>query len=373
MKLLAQLGVIILAKLTVMLLVAFLATLMIPYLGNFSFPEVLAAYNLPVWIKALANFDGVHYLNIAQHGYYQFGHAFFPLYPLLIKLLGWLTLGNHLLAAVLISQLALVGAAWLAYHWLKSVWSDEPAKWFLIFWLSFPTAFFLQAAYTESLFLLLVFACFWQLKQQKYWWAGGLGFLAALTRVTGVFLLIPILGYQLSNWKKSSILAGLLPVMGLGVYLLFLKFTTGDALAFFHAQSAFGAGRSTDLILLPQVYFRYGKILWAATFNFGYGVAVLELTIFTFAWMTASWETWKSFQLKNLPLLSVGLFSLAILLLPTLTGTLLSTPRFALAAVSSFIWLARIKSSAAKFLIVIIFGSLQLMLWTYFARGYFIS
>src|SRR3989338_7634876 len=32
-----------------------------------------------------ANFDGVHYLSIAERGYVQYEQAFFPLYPVLVR------------------------------------------------------------------------------------------------------------------------------------------------------------------------------------------------------------------------------------------------------------------------------------------------
>jgi len=366
MKLFIQLSLIVFAKLIILMMLAAVAAMIVPYLGNFSFPEVLAAYDLPGFVKALANFDGIHYLNIAQHGYYDFAYAFFPLYPLLINLLGRVLLDNYLVAALLISQCSLIGALWLAYHWLKN-------KWLLIFLLAFPTAFFQQAAYTESLFLLWVFATLFCL-QKKYWWRAGLfGLLAALTRVTGVFLVIPLFLYHWPKWKTPSSLIAVMPMIGLGLYLLFLNQTTGDFLAFFHAQAGFGAGRSTQLILLPQVYFRYLKILWQAVHDFKYWIALLELVIFNFSLFTAVLASWQSFKLKNWPLLSVGLFSLAILILPTFTGTLLSTPRFALTAISSFIWLSQLKNVVWKIIMTSMLAAGQILLWAFFVQGYFIS
>src|SRR5258707_14025527 len=57
----------------------------------------------------------------------------------------------------------------------------------------FPTAFFFFAAYNESLFLLLTASAFLAMRRQKWWLAGILGFLAALTRSAGLFLVIPFL------------------------------------------------------------------------------------------------------------------------------------------------------------------------------------
>ena len=54
---------------------------------------------LAVW----GRWDAVHYLDIATQGYQGTDMAFFPLYPLLIRLVGVLA-GNHLIAGLLISS-----------------------------------------------------------------------------------------------------------------------------------------------------------------------------------------------------------------------------------------------------------------------------
>ena len=56
---------------------------------------------LAVW----GRWDAVHYIDIATNGYQGTDMAFFPLYPLLIKIVGGLA-GNHLIAGLLISNAA---------------------------------------------------------------------------------------------------------------------------------------------------------------------------------------------------------------------------------------------------------------------------
>src|SRR5262249_49480418 len=138
--------------------------------------------------------------------------------------------------------------------------------------------------------------------------------------------------------KKAWALA-LSPVLGLITYMEYLKATTADPLAFVHAQSGFLAGRSMHLILLPQVYWRYLKILALAPLNFSYFVALCEVWIFTvmlIAGIFALMTYWR----KNHIFFPLALFSLVSILLPTVTGTLLSTPRFALLCISSFLFIA---------------------------------
>src|SRR4030067_2096994 len=81
--------------------IAFLSPSIIPHFGaRFPyFQERLIASGLPHLIWSFGNFDGVHYLGIAKDGYaYQFTQVFFPMYPVLIRLVSYITLGNFLLS-----------------------------------------------------------------------------------------------------------------------------------------------------------------------------------------------------------------------------------------------------------------------------------
>ena len=58
------------------------------------------------FLGSFSNWDGGHYLGIAEMGYSEkFQYAFFPLYPLAIRLLNLVT-QNYLAAAVLISLIS---------------------------------------------------------------------------------------------------------------------------------------------------------------------------------------------------------------------------------------------------------------------------
>ena len=64
----------------------------------------------------------------------------------------------------------------------------KSALWTVVFLSVFPTAFFFQAIYSESLFLLLSVACFLAARRGRWALAGAAGFLASLTRNTGLLL-----------------------------------------------------------------------------------------------------------------------------------------------------------------------------------------
>jgi hypothetical protein len=128
--------------------------------------------------------------------------VYFPLYPTLIRIVGAIFLGNDLFAALLISNLAVIGVLYLLYERASEWVGAEGAARTLGYLVVFPTGFFLFAAYTESLFLFLVLASFRVASSCEGWGrASLLAALAALTRLQGILLILP-LGYML--WQKRQ-------------------------------------------------------------------------------------------------------------------------------------------------------------------------
>jgi hypothetical protein len=150
-----------------------------------------------VWFR----WDTIWYLKIAAFGYSsQDGTlAFMPLYPWLVRGLGALT-GNYLLSALIISNLACLLALFLFYEVvLDKFQNKEIALWGTFLLASFPSAFFLFTAYTDSLFLALALAA-WLFARRGMWPAAGLlAALATLCRLQGALLSIVFLWVFLSS------------------------------------------------------------------------------------------------------------------------------------------------------------------------------
>jgi len=366
-------------------LVIFFSQKIIPYLGFFPYRDQLPGFNLPHWLSSLANFDGLHYIFIARDGYVQYEQAFFPLYPLSIKFLTPLFFNNQLLTGLLISNVSFFLGLFFFYKYLKLIFpnNQQSNNLTIIFLLLFPTSFFLGAVYTEGLFFLLTVSTLYFLKKEKYLFVAVFAFLASLTRLVGVFLLIPILFHYLSlrvkrsNFNNKYFVSLLSPLIGLALYCFYLFKTTGDPLFFLTSQPIFGANRSSHLILLPQVYWRYLKIFFTANWDFRYFVSILEFSFFSFVLIILILDLTRlasrAKRVKNLSLLGLNLFSFANLILPPLTGTFSSIPRYSLFSLSFFIYLAHIKNNFIKYLFFIIFITLHILLLGYFTQGYFIS
>jgi Gpi18-like mannosyltransferase len=356
-------------------LIIYFAPKFIPYLGFFPYKDQLVNYHLPGWISSLANFDGLHYVLIAKNSYSQFEQAFFPLYPLLIRFLSPLFFNNQLLAGLIISNVSFLLGLWFFVKYLK-IGNLKSKIWSLIFLILFPTSFFFGAVYTEGLFFLLVILSLYFLKKNKYLLVIFFTFLASLTRLMGIFLIIPIIfNFIEKNKRKKLLLLVFAPILGLGLYCFYLLKTTGDPLYFLTTQPLFGANRSTHLIFLPQVYWRYFKIFFTAALNSRYFTSVIEFLIFTFVFGILTLDLIKNCKLKiiNWGMVGLNLFSFSNLILPTLTGTFSSIPRYSLLSISFFIYLSEIKNNFIKTSILIIFFLLHIILLGLFRQGYFIS
>jgi hypothetical protein len=140
------------------------------------------------------SWDTQWYVNIAYNGYGDMPKSvvFLPLYPLLIRATAAL-IGDYLLAALLVSFAASFAALALLYQVaVDQTGSDRLARRTLVLLLAFPTAFFLLAGYTESLFLALVLLAWLSTMRKWYGLAGLAGFLASLTRTQGILLALPL-------------------------------------------------------------------------------------------------------------------------------------------------------------------------------------
>ena len=195
-----------------------------------------------------ARWDTGWYLRIARQGYLRRDGslAFFPLYPALIAPLRFLFAGNRLLTGIFISLVACLAAFYLLFRLVELDFGAGAARKSVLFFAVFPTSFFLQAAYTESLFLALTLGSFYAARRQHYLLAGAAAGLAAVTRNTGILLLIPLVILYMNgrgwNWRRpgAGMLWLLLAPAGLLVWMIILKINFGSFLMFAAAQSQWG-------------------------------------------------------------------------------------------------------------------------------------
>src|SRR5213595_1092221 len=131
-------------------------------------------YFTDIW----GRWDSDFFLRIAQNGYDDASAAFHPLYPALIAGLGRLLFGHYLLAGLVISLLCCLGSFALLHRLAEERLGPDGARGSVLYLAVFPMALFLQAVYSESLFLLLTLAAFAIAERRRFAAAGAVAGLA---------------------------------------------------------------------------------------------------------------------------------------------------------------------------------------------------
>lgn len=288
--------------------------------------------------KVFMKQDSWWYKQIAEEGYRElrnedeigFSHkseftqsewAFFPLYPLLLRLP--MALGLSFEASALILSLILSSLGFLLFYQLASRWLREKRKAYVVVLtlMLFPFNYYFSMYYSEMLFLVLLLLAFYAVVYRKWWVLGISASLLALNRPNGLVVLLPIFvfyleqnalisGFSLKEFgrKRGWLVVSMLafgPLM-FAVYCWFQFERTGFFTAFSIAQK----GWYRELTWPFLSFFRHGDV--ATQFNSFY---TLLLIIAAFLLR------------KKLPLSFILLIWLSILL-PLFSGSVLSMPRF---------------------------------------------
>ncbi len=186
-----------------------------------------------------AHWDGLWYYSIANFGYAgrPSATAFFPLFPLTLRIFQGSVIGG-----VAISLVAFIAAVWFLTRLVSQEFGPRAAWYAGLAIAFFPTAFYTNAVYSESLFLALAIGALYYARNRHYWIAGPLAALTTLVSIYGILLVAPfaILLWQQErfHWKKYFHVAW--PPLGLTVYMSFLITKFGDPLIFEHTQSNWG-------------------------------------------------------------------------------------------------------------------------------------
>jgi Mannosyltransferase (PIG-V) len=196
------------------------------------------------FVNMWSRWDSGWYLQIAKHGYhYDPGKpsstAFFPLYPLSIRLLHaifflpdsdyW-----YLVIGIILSNICLLVGVFYLYQLTRLDYNESVAGAAVLCLLLFPTSFFLSAAYSESMFLALTISSFYYARKQYWLTASLLAGLAALCRSQGITLTVALLAEYIWQHKcnprlvRWNALALSLVPAGLGALLLYFRLAFGS-------------------------------------------------------------------------------------------------------------------------------------------------
>lgn len=211
----------------------------------------------------LARWDSGWYVGIVERGYeepprrvgQETNHAFFPLYPLLVRAVVKATGLETTAAGCLLSSLAFLLALPLFARFVRRRFGEARVAPALAAFLAFPPAFFFAAFYTEALLVLLALAAAVSVDEDRPLRAALAGFLSGLTRISGV-VLAPYLflatlrrGRERGERTGASLLRAsalaLAPVAGFSLFCLYFFRRFGDPLLFVRAQHNWAGAEKT--------------------------------------------------------------------------------------------------------------------------------
>ncbi|MGH9769901.1 MAG: mannosyltransferase family protein, partial [Blastocatellia bacterium] len=262
-------------------------------------------YSIPQKLRDLAmRADGGWYLSIARDGYEkkpfdlekEHNWAFFPLYPLVVRVVAGFT-GNYRLVAIALSNLFFFAALVLLHKTVIAFGYDKALANRAIFYVAaFPASYFFSLPWTAALLLLVSVGGFLAAKRGVWWLAGICAGLASATHYRGAFLFPALLiFYWQSNRPfklRANILGLLLAPAGLLIFMGYLYSITGNALAFVDAQAAWKV--RWGFFMQPLVGFIISPFELSAGWNFrmlNFAAAATALAC-GFAWVRRRQWAW---------------------------------------------------------------------------------
>lgn len=290
-------------------------------------------------LDIFARFDSGWYMSIVRDGYNfhadistHFSNlAFYPLYPFLVKSIGWLGIKVHvaiyLAIGLLISNLCFLAAMVILYRLARTYFgmSEKAARRAILLLMVFPGSFYFSTFYTESLYLFLSLLGFWAAIEKRWWLVGLAGALVSLTRIQGLLVVgllgliyLHSIGWRLKNIRADILWFGLVP-LAVGAHMFGLYQMTGLLFTPLAAQRPWGRGvqdESFFVVLQKQLaapvldVFKIDAVL--LLFFLGCGIYLL----FSNRWRVTGWG-WV-----------LGLYVVFMCVIPISNGMLMSVSRF---------------------------------------------
>lgn len=255
------------------------------------------------WERAfqqLQRWDAAHYIRLIEEGYQGYTEngqhlflVFFPGYVWAARLLR-LVIPSTALAGTALSCLCYGGACCYLYRLAGEAYNSRVARDALLYMSLFPFSFFSGLVMTEGLFLLATTGACWYAWRGKWLAFGLFGALAALTRMTGLLVIVvgvirlleayrplePPVGKSLGRCWKPLLLRlplTLLPAAGTLLYLLLNLWVDGDPFAFASHQEHWHQG----YLWISQVVEYIGRYLGDNLgSSFGWAVWAPALALF---------------------------------------------------------------------------------------------
>ncbi|UBF27050.1 glycosyltransferase family 39 protein [Kovacikia minuta CCNUW1] len=327
-----------------------------------------SSYLKEPFMNSQVAWDSEFYLSIALQGYddpairtipaqpdalppfrrpLSLNYAFFPVYPMLIRLVSFPlrilrlnAIATATLAGVLISALGTLAAMLALWNLARQELGDEGGIRAAFYLITFPMGFFLTQVYTEGLFVGLSFGSLALLNRKQWSGAGLLATIATMTRAVGIFLVIPLALAWLKEFGQSRsssrfgdrrlVAQGLLVILPVLTLLAWKRSFWGVAFSlvekhYFNCQP----------LVLTKAWFAW-RDAFLSLFGSNPQTAVyfaIELAAVLLG-LIACWQTWQRYP-------GITLYGLAVIGVSMTCGIAQGMPRYVLAVPSIFLVLSR--------------------------------
>lgn len=308
------------------------------------------------WVRF---FDSGQYTGIALNGYQFPQQAFFPLWPLLLRVLSTTGLTIEVSSFILSSLFSLSTFILFYKLSLRLVGRDQSKK-SLVLFASFPASIFLLAGYTESLFMTLVLASFLLTENGHDFWGSLFGGLSSATRIVGAAVSLSFL------WRRK-IPFFFISLSGLLFYILYLWFQFGRPLYFLDADKAWCEVSGRCGLVAPW------STLWRYVDLYLKGHLDINFTV------VSDWIASVIFIGFLLPVykklkLNYFLYSFVLIITPLMSGSTVGMIRYVLPVFPIFFVLpSLIKSKYLLLVIILLFFLLQLRFTSHFVHNLWVE
>lgn len=330
-----------------------------------------------------ARFDSGWYAGIAIDGYewqHRFDRqqnlAFFPAYPLLMRAAGLATgvfaagipperrILRVIWLGLAISLVAFFWALWYFSRLAREILDDRRASLAVVLLAAYPFAVFYGAAYTESLFLLAALGAWYHFRHRQWAAAASWALVVGLCRPNGFLLSVPLglvafgmadapngdgrAGDRPARWAALAVAA--MPTAGMLLFTAYVYRLTGVWFAWSRLHGAWGRTLGVGVAGGAESAWNpaAGLLSWAVSHPY----SALNGLGLLFA-LSLLWPVWR--RLGTAWLLYVA----ANLLLPLLSGGLLSMGRITSTVFPLFLALSAGLSPRAAAACAAVFGVLQ--------------
>jgi Gpi18-like mannosyltransferase len=355
-------------------------------------------FGLARWMR----WDGTWYMTIINSGYHhhasaiiqQENIAFYPAFPILVRLINDVTRIPYAYAGLILNFFLTIATCYfgyLLYATMKKKYgkhkTDHGFYVPVFFILAFPTAFFFAAFYSEALLVLALTASLYFALNRRYWAAALFAGLATGSKIIGIIAAPTILilyieqenvfnhGFIEAIKKRWLTAAGLMitSVSGIVLYMAYLWVRFGNPLLSYDDNQAPGWGRKVGGFFITNISTYYQHIFDPKA----YGSHINYLTNLSLAIVPIVALLLVAYALYK-RIWWMALYAFLMIILPLSTGSLMSVNRLALVLMPCFIGILATEYSSTKrfyiWSIVALMAVAEIVLASFFLQGtYFIG